>query len=333
VKELQELFGMSEAQLEIANIFHSYSLERVVTAVKDNTRFVHYTNAETAMKLFSNREVWLRKSTNMNDYMEVDHGFNCLSSAYRKHKGDFEKNFEQIFPGICKRIEDYFDSWLPTFRLGTYLTCVSEHDDDPVRNEDRMGRLSMWRAYGGAAGVAIVMNSKAFHTPITSDALKAYVSPVAYLDIDGFEKQFLGLVGRIIANRELLQSLGEERFFAEVSHAFRYATLCTKHPGFFEEREWRIIYSPAFSKSQIIIENIESIGGVPQNVCKLPLKDHTDLGINGIELPKLINRVIIGPTPYPFDISEALIHLLDKAGVENAASKVFVSDIPLRQPR
>jgi Protein of unknown function (DUF2971) len=331
VANLKEVLALNEVDWTLANIFNASSLAKVAQALDAKTRFVHYTNADTAMKLLSNKEVWLRKSTQMNDFMEVEHGFNCLAAAYRKHKPDFEGKLEEAFPGICQRIEDYFDGWLPTYRNGTFIACVSEHDDSPERNEDRMGRLSMWRAYGGVSGVAIVMNGDVFHTPVASDTLKAYTSPVAYLDVNGFDAKFIELIQGIIKNIDLMKAMGVENFFACITHAFRYATLCTKHPGFFEEREWRIIYSPAIEKSDIITENIESVNGIPQRVCKLPLNDVPHLGINGIELPKLINRIIVGPTLHPFEVSEALVLLLEKAGVQDAASKVFISDIPLRQ--
>jgi len=333
MEELMKLFGATKEQFEVEYVFNRFSLEKVAAALSAGTRFVHYTNPETAMKMFANKEVWLRKSTQMNDFMEIEHGSACLSRAYRKHRDDIKTIFDDMFPGICKRVEEHFDGWLPTYRLGTHLTCFSEHDDTPEKNEDRIGRLSMWRAYGGFSGVAIVMNGGVFHAPITSDALKAYVSPVAYLTVDGFEQHFLWMLSQVQRLRDRFVALGEEGFFARVVHSFRYATLCTKHPGFLEEKEWRILYSPAAAKSQVILESVESVAGVPQKVCKLPLVDRPDLGIDGISLPKLINRVIIGPTPYPFDIAEALVELLDKAGVENAWSKVFVSDIPLRQAR
>lgn len=333
MEELLKISGMTKKDFEVQAIFHQYALEKIATASRNNTRFVHYTNADTAMKLFKNEEVWLRKSTNMNDFMEVEHGFDCLKHSYRQHNDNVKKLFDGMFQGICKRIEEHINSWFPKFRLETYLACVSEHDDSPNRNEDQMGRLSMWRAYGGVSGVAIVMNGGVFHTPITSDALKAYVSPVAYLHIDGFEQEFLRLLMNIQASRDIIVAMGEEEFFARICQSFRFAILSTKHPGFVEEREWRIIYNPAVDRSEVIQESIESIGGIPQKVCKLPLKDRSELGINGITLPSLINRVIIGPTLYPFDVAEALTVLLEKAGVENAAAKVFVSDIPLRQMR
>jgi hypothetical protein len=40
------------------------------------------------------------------------------------------------------------------FLTGTYLACLSEHQD-----EDEHGRLPMWRAYGATTGIALVINA------------------------------------------------------------------------------------------------------------------------------------------------------------------------------
>jgi hypothetical protein len=69
---------------------------------------------------------------------------------------------------------------------------------------------------------------------------------------------------------------------------------------------------------------------VPQPIYKIPLKDIPEIGFFG-SIPSLINRVIIGPTEYPLALSEAFVQLLEEAGVQEAASKVCVSDIPLRK--
>jgi hypothetical protein len=54
--------------------------------------------------------------------------------------------------------------------------------------EDTFGRLSMWRAYSEATGVALVMHNSVFLTP--SDGLKAYASPAGYLNDEVFENEF-----------------------------------------------------------------------------------------------------------------------------------------------
>jgi hypothetical protein len=64
---------------------------------------------------------------------------------------------------------------------------------------------------------------------------------------------------------------------------------------------------------------------------KIPLKDVPEEGLIGLNLPQLIDRVIIGPSRFPVGIHDALLALLTEAGVENPVSKIIVSDLPLRQ--
>jgi hypothetical protein len=230
-----------------------------------------------------------------------------------------------LFPSFCERLESAFNGWLPLFRTDTYITCLSEHEN----SEDRHGRLSMWRAYGATARVAIVVNGGPLLRP--TDALKAYTSPVAYCDDSEVEKEFLQLLENVENNIEFIKSIGEELTHNHMFAALRHAILCTKHPGFREEREWRVIYSPSFQKSNRITSAIESIDGTPQSICKIPFKDVPEEGLFGLNLPDFIERVIVGPSKFPAGIYDALLVLLAEAGVQNPASKIVVSDVPLRQ--
>ncbi|GLQ53626.1 DUF2971 domain-containing protein [Devosia nitrariae] len=308
----------------ITQIFFGQALGERARIVQNNKRFVHYTSAEAAFSMIKNAEVWMRKSSTMNDFSEIEHGIECLFHAYKGPFGErLKRTLENAHPNIVSQIAEIFDSWLPHFRLETYLTCISEHED----KEDRTGRLSMWRAYGN---VAIVLNKDIFMSE--TDALKAYSSPVAYLYPHQFEVEFGKVVERAEAASSYLATLDRELVVHNVFSMFRYAVLCTKHPGFHEEREWRVIYSPTFELSPRIKKTIEVIRGVPQAVCKIPLSDAPDDGLNGIEIPKLVNRVIIGPSQYPFAQLEAFIYLLEERGMSDARERVWVSDVPLRQP-
>ncbi|MEI9406922.1 DUF2971 domain-containing protein [Mesorhizobium argentiipisi] len=187
----------------------------------------------------------------------------------------------------------------------------------------------MWRAYGGATGVAVVIKGTPFLTP--TDALNAYTSPVAYLSPKQFQREFERLSTGLMANADLLKRWGKTYVLNNLFDAFRAATVCTKHPGFHEEREWRVVYNPAFKKSERIKSAVEVIRGVPQIVQKIPLADVPEEGLVGITIPELVDRVIIGPTNFPFEMQEAIVDVLVANGVADAPSKVIVSDIPLRQ--
>lgn len=317
---------LSTEELTLLQIFFPIDVRKRLDIEQNNRRFAHYTSAEAAVGIIRKREIWMRKSSVMNDFMEIEHGVQCLISAYNSDTGKlFQSRLESIFPGFTAELGKRFDGWMPTFRTNTYMTCMSEH----LESEDRIGRLSMWRAYGGTTGVAFVMKNTPFM--VVSDTLKAYSSVVQYLDRARFEAEFGKISESIAANAAVLKDAGVEVVMAHVFGMMRFAVLCTKHPGFLEEQEWRIIYSPKFEQSLTISESFEIVRGIPQMVCKIPMKHSPSDGLYGADIPSLLDHLIIGPTEHPMATHEAFVALLTDAGVEDAQSKVWVSDIPLRQ--
>lgn len=317
---------VSENQQRLSDIFFPRASEQLAGIKRKGSCFVHYTSAEAAVKIIKNKEMWMRKSSTMNDFMEIEHGIKCLNYAYRGSSGEsFRSILEAIHQGLSSEIESSFNARLPEFQNGTFLACFSEH---AAEKENKFGRLSMWRAYGGTTGVAIVMKGASFIGD--SDALKIYMSPVSYLNADDFRHEFESLVTSIKDEIEFLKSQSKDVLLGNIFQMFRFAILCTKHPGFEEEKEWRAIYNPSFASTDRVTEAVEIIHGTPQPVVRVPLKDYPDEGLIGITLPDLIDRIIIGPTQYPRAIFDAFCHLLADAGVEDAESKIFISDIPLR---
>jgi hypothetical protein len=106
------------------------------------------------------------------------------------------------------------------------------------------------------------------------------------------------------------------------------AVTCLKHEGFREEREWRIIYSPTRRPSVHITHSIEVIDGVPQLIQKIPLRGAPPDDLALIDIPHLIERVIIGPTQFGAPMFEAFYAALKQAGVQNP--NIVVSGIPIR---
>ena len=48
----------------------------------DYARFVHYTSAEAALSIIKTKRVWMRNTTCMSDYREVQHGFEILNRFF-----------------------------------------------------------------------------------------------------------------------------------------------------------------------------------------------------------------------------------------------------------
>nr|WP_082490273.1 DUF2971 domain-containing protein [Methylobacterium sp. Leaf122] len=312
--------------VRLREIFFPYASGRQRDLELRRGRFVHYTTASVAVSIIQNKQVWMRNASTMNDFMEVEYGYRCLNYAYDSDAGvKFKNILDALNPGWRPGVENLFNGWLQSFRSGTYLSCISEHMD----SEDTFGRLSMWRAYGGETGIAIVMNNRPFVTP--SDALGAYTSPVAYMSPDQFKAEFQRIANKMEENSQFLSQLEPNIITSSLFNMLRFTVLGTKHPGFHEEREWRIIHTPGLENSDRLVKDLQIVRGTPQVIYKIPLKDIPDGGFIGAEIPQLVERVIIGPTQYPLTMYEAFVDLLTQAGVVDAASKVRVSDIPLRQ--
>jgi hypothetical protein len=254
----------------------------------------------------------------------------CLRAALLSVEGKrLVEVLERLFPGLFRDVAQTFSGLRPWILENTYLTCLSEHCPD----EDVLGRLSMWRAYGGGTGVAVVATATPFLT--VSDALRAYASPVGYFTEAEFHQRFVDVVNRIEANEPFLRGIDREEVKNRLFNMFLFAATCTKHPGFKEELEWRVIHHPDLYPSPHLTKSIETIRGVPQPVYKIRLRnipaEIATERLDGIEIPELVERVIIGPTQHPRVMREALIMALSLAGVHDAERRVVISDIPLRQ--
>jgi hypothetical protein len=315
--------AVSESNLE--QIFFPYALEWRRLAAEKKTRFVHYSSAEAAIKLITNREVWMRKARCMNDFSEIDYGMRCLRYAVFSPEGNNLRTIlDALFPGLFQEVAQAFDGWAPSILENTYLTCLSEHRP----KEDVLGRLSMWRAYGGVTGVAIVLSPTPFL--VESHALRAYTSPVGYFTLIEFRQRFADVVSRIAAGQSFLRGVGRDAVRNSLFNMFLFATSCTKHPGFDGELEWRVTHNPSLHPSPHLTRSIETIRGVPQPVYKIPLRN-IPARLDGIEIPQLVERVIIGPTQYPTAVFEAIVAKLEQAGIVDAGKRVVISGIPLRQ--
>jgi hypothetical protein len=144
------------------------------------------------------------------------------------------------------------------------------------------------------------------------------------------ELQLGTIASSVRENSDIVEKLGESPTIARVFHAFKFAALCTKHPGFAEEREWRVVHTPELEPSKRLIKSVEIVKGIPQPVYKIPLGNVPDEGFVGAEVDELLERLIIGPTQYPFAQFEAFAQLLADAGVKDPEKRINISEIQLR---
>jgi len=311
-------------------LFMPYAMRAVDKLRQKKGRFAHYTSASVALQIIDKKIVWMRNAVLMNDFSEIQHGQTCLLSSWHDDDagGRLRILLDRLKSGLDKEVAQQFDSRIYDRRVQSYITSVSLHGGRAL-DEDKYGRLSMWRAYGGKTNVALIMKSDPFVTE--SNALNAFTSPVKYCDKEGFKADFVSFVKGLEESFDVLQKVGSDEVLKYLIWAFHFAVVSTKHPGFEEEDEWRVIHSPTLFPSERILFDIENVDGVPQHVYKLELKNYPDEGLVGATLPELLDEIIIGPTESPWPIYEALVTKLKENHVENAENKVRLSDIPLRR--
>ena len=134
---------------------------------------------------------------------------------------------------------NYYSEFSQQDAFDTYVFCLSEHQRD---NTD--GILSMWRGYGQhGEGVALVFDTAALTLVPTSPLIIARVS---YASDHERSSQLAKLLAQW-ASLAAQANLPDDKLFIGAGAAFgaikNYA-LTTKHTGFLEEAEWRVIYYP-----------------------------------------------------------------------------------------
>lgn len=310
---------------ELYRLFMPFAAEKRLQVAEKNTRFVHYTSASVGKSIIETQRVWMRQCRCMNDFMEVQYGFELLQDAFSDESGkQIVSLLDTKLAGLGSEVIDQINKWYPFMQQNTYLTCLSEHDE----SENEHGRLSMWRAYGGTHAVAIVVNNKPFLQE--SDALNAWSSPVAYLAPNMIKEAVQQLATQLCEKGDRLAVTDRNYVKTYFFNTIMFAMLCTKHPGFAEEKEWRVIHCPDMHPSRHLESCIEVVHGVPQPIYKIPLKDIPEEGFEGASLPEFIDRIIIGPSEYFGAMRRAFVALLEDKGVQDASKKVVNSGIPLR---
>lgn len=328
----EEVRRIIDESVRIMRITMPYALKRMEavyqrTPGQTHARFVHYTTADAAMSILRTKRFWLRNTNCMSDYREVQHGFDIYNRYFLDpaKKKAFDDALNACAPGVADESFAAFNTWWTDLRLNTYIACLSEHED----SEDAHGRLSMWRAFGGT-GTRVGIVLRLPFASLSAASLALNFSPVAYLSESSTHRVLDDVVANIQANRDYLRTIKREFLVQIVFQMFSAGIVCLKHEGFHEEREWRAIHTPKRWSSTLMESSTEVVAGVPQVVYKAPLDGSVSATIADLDFAKVFDRLIVGPTPYPWPIYGAFVETLKAAGVPNADDRVLVSDIPIR---
>ncbi|MDG2532477.1 DUF2971 domain-containing protein [Sphingomonas sp. HITSZ_GF] len=330
------LAEMNEEELiqRLGPVFQPYAARKIAEARNTGQRFVHYTSCDAAISIIENNSMWLRNATLMNDFSEIQHGLGCLRAYWQTERGEtLRQAIAAINPQGVDALVTAFDSNVFNLLNNTFLISVSEHDP----SEDEFGRLSMWRAYGQRTGAALVFNNGPILSP--TNAISAVSIPVMYAFSEGFADHMDEIAAKLVDEGDLLREIeaaqlahdGRSLISENMEQVFRHACVATKHPGFREEREWRVVYQPGLNPTQPdrIAPATCTLGGIPQNIHKLFFQNYPDEGFVGATLPEILSRVIIGPTAHPYVVFTRMFDALQAKGVDTN-NLLINSHIPLR---
>ena len=147
-----------------------------------------------------------------------------------------------------------------------------------------------------------------------------------------FLERFTRILDDVETNLEKLKLVDNQLIATNWKVVLDDMVLSTKHPGFKEEKEWRIIYRrklpstiPAPPHKAVVV------GGIAQIVHYLPMVDVPEKGVTKATLDEILDRVIIGPTANPELVWEAFVIELAAAGINDPAHRVVACNIPLRR--
>lgn len=319
-----------ETDALLTQTFFSWGKERE-KEVSQSVKFAHYTSAQVAMDILrakgDDQCLWLRNAMLMNDFSEIEYGQALLRLALNSSElsQQFQKVCNDIHPDIVNAFT-MLDQEVYAIKRSTYLLSLALHKG----MELNQGKLSMWRAYGGDANVCLLLNHNAFSEPQT--AYDAIIAPVDYGGPQSFLDGLTQIVQAMADNRDKLCQLDPELVKINLKYAIDVMILTTKHSGFEEESEWRVIHRDALQPvPNAPPSKIVSVNGIVQKVFYLPMKNIPEHGLVNADLNSILFKIIIGPTPNPDLVWDGFVTLLHEAGVDNPADKVVACNIPLRR--
>jgi hypothetical protein len=251
----------------------------------------HYTAIQTLERIAQTGEIWFSNPLYMNDVDELRYGIGLGQHAVRSHAG----LRAACPPAHYNALLDAFDALHAAFdnesAFDVYVFSCSEHDD---RIGDD-GLLSMWRGYGSDGnGVAIVFDM----ARLLAASSPLLVRQVQYLSYEQSEAWMDRKLHRFAT--ALSQAGGPVEAMPAAAAALferiKLFALFTKHRGFHEEREWRLVYLREKDRQGMLTQQLHYAIGVRGIEPRLRFTTDALGGPEaGPSLREMVQRIILGP--------------------------------------
>lgn len=298
--------------------------------LSDRPKFAHYTSLHSLEKILVSEELWFSNPLFMNDLEEMHFGITEGVKLFNESKSKIVAavgsaiRFQIVEKAFLERLYE-FDA---RHAIDTFVFCASSHE---TNNTD--GVLSMWRAYGGNGnGAALVFNTEHITTQKSDSPL---IMARVHYDSGAGRKAWLDQRIDAWCNAVFSLNLDDRQIAVTARVLFsiiQVYAVTSKHHGFSEEKEWRLIYMPERDIIGFREKNLHYIVGkngiepkLRFPIAPLPLSDPEHFTFDSI-----ISQIILGPSLSSPLARTSVIQMLKVIKKPNLIPKVSSSTIPLR---
>lgn len=175
-------------------VFYYYNQNLQELKNSQNVEFAYYSSLEVIHYILTDGKIWLRNASCMNDWMEIRRGQELFVRYFQmqENRCRFKEIFDQIdcnFDWVGKILQLIKDFPISA-SYDCYLAFLTVHDKD----DDDLGKLSMWRGYGRGIGGALVFNKQKI---LSRDISGIFFSKVVYFTYKEFDEKFNQLLENI----------------------------------------------------------------------------------------------------------------------------------------
>lgn len=286
----------------------------------------HYTSIRTLERIAETGEIWFSNPLYMNDVDELRYGMTLGFNAVRTHQGLRHACPPEHYNALLDAFGQLYSAFDNDTAFDVYVFSCAEHDEHI--GDD--GLLSMWRGYGSDGnGVAIVFD----FAPLLAAASPLLVRQVQYLSYEQSEAWMEQKLERFAHHLAQLGGPPEamQQAAAALFERIKLFALFTKHRGFHEEREWRMVYLREHDTQGVLHQQLHYAIGERGIEPRLRLT-MSALGQGGPALEDLVERIILGPvlaTPLALRSAQRMLELHRPAW----APRVVRSSTPYRAQR
>ncbi|MBB6249521.1 DUF2971 domain-containing protein [Nitrospirillum iridis] len=319
---------------EIQKLFYEHydSIANLAAMEARPSLLAHYTSLSAIECILKSNEIWFANPLFMNDFQEVRFGFiegRNLVDRELMALAQVSDDARRRVPIFLNAFMHYFKDYDENRLFNLFIFCLSEFDRDSPD-----GRLSMWRGYGGnGSGAAIVFRTDFVNLNMASPFL---ICRVSY----GTDEARLDRIRSIVtlAKEQVAGSLiPDDQLYVlayETFHILRLFALTSKHHGFSEEREWRVIYLPERDTPDRLSEYLTYIvgkGGVEPRL-RHPLKpiNLPDGTTYDWSFEDVVDRILLGPSQATPLAIKGFAGMLKALKRDALVSKIAASQIPFR---